>query len=140
MDKNPPLDDDEFDDEFSFDDSEFPEEEEHHEPAPAAPQPAAPSPKPAAAPSPAPVAPVTPAAQEPFSSIHDIPMTLTIEVGRVVLSADKLLNLQPGNLLDLKVALENGVIISVNGKKIGRGELMRIGDNIGVRILDLGKG
>ena len=70
-------------------------------------------------------------------SPEDLPVQLTIEVGRVRMTAGQLLSLAPGNLLDLHVAPEQGVDLVVNGKKVGRGELIRMGDLLGVRILNL---
>ncbi len=70
-------------------------------------------------------------------SPEQLPVQLTVEVGRVRMTAGELLSLTPGNLLDLHVAPEQGVDLVVNGKKVGRGELIRMGDLLGVRILNL---
>lgn len=70
-------------------------------------------------------------------SPEELPVQLTVEVGRVKMTAGELLNLSPGNLLDLHVSPEQGVDLVVNGKKVGRGELIRMGDLLGVRILNL---
>ena len=70
-------------------------------------------------------------------SSQELPVQLTVEVGRVRMTAGELLSLTPGNLLDLHVAPEQGVDLVVNGKKVGRGELIRMGDLLGVRILNL---
>lgn len=73
----------------------------------------------------------------PFSP-QTIPISLNVELGRVQISMEKLLHLEPGNLLELDFHPENGVHLVVNGKVIGKGELVRINDAIGIRILDLG--
>lgn len=70
-------------------------------------------------------------------STHDIPMTVAIEVGRIQMSMEKLLTLEPGNVLDLNVHPEDGVDLVVNGKTVGKGELVRIGEVLGVRVLEL---
>lgn len=70
-------------------------------------------------------------------STEDLPIHVTVEVGKVRMSVGSLLKLTPGNLLELNVSPEQGVDLVVNGKKIGRGELIRIGDILGVRILSL---
>lgn len=69
-------------------------------------------------------------------SPNDLDMTITVEVGRIQISVQKLVDMQPGNLLELDVHPEDGVDLVVNGKCIARGELLRIGDLLGVRILD----
>lgn len=68
----------------------------------------------------------------------DIPLTVVVEVGRLQISVQKLMELQPGNLLELDIHPENGVDLVVNSKRIAKGELLRLGDALGVRILDIG--
>lgn len=79
-----------------------------------------------------------PAPQAQAIQAGDIPLQLTVEVARVSMTVQMLMNLQPGNLLELNVHPEQGVDLVVNGKKIGRAELLKIGDVLGVRILEIG--
>lgn len=69
-------------------------------------------------------------------SINDVPLTVVVEVGRIQISLQKLMELQPGNLLDLDIHPEKGIDLVVNGIVIGKGELLKLGDSLGVRILD----
>lgn len=69
-------------------------------------------------------------------SLNEIPLNVVIEVGRMQISVQKFLDLQPGNLLELGIHPENGVDLVVNGNVIGKGELIKIGDSLGVRIID----
>lgn len=81
-----------------------------------------------------------PKRQAPESESHkleSIPLSIVVEVGRLQISMQKLMELQPGNLLELDLKPENGVDLTVNGKRIGKGELMKIGEALGVRILDI---
>lgn len=73
----------------------------------------------------------------PFKA-EDIPISVIVEVGRLQMSIQKLMDLQPGNVLELDIHPENGVDLVVNGKRIGKGELLRLGESLGVRILDIG--
>lgn len=77
----------------------------------------------------------TPAAKS-LVKPEEIPVTVTVEVGRLQVSLQKLMELQPGNILELDVHPENGVDLVVNGRCIGKGELLKLGDALGVRILD----
>lgn len=70
-------------------------------------------------------------------SIEDVPLSIVIEAGRIQMSIKKIIELQPGNLLDLNIHPETGVDLVVNGRRIAKGELLRIGDAIGVRIVEL---
>lgn len=80
---------------------------------------------------------VTQAAKTPLKP-EEIPLSIVVEVGRLQMSVQKLLELQPGNLLELDIRPEMGVDLVVNGRRIGKGELLRVGEVLGVRVLDIG--
>jgi flagellar motor switch protein FliN/FliY len=79
------------------------------------------------------------APESPMLSPKKIPVSLTIEVARLKMNLDKLLKLKPGNVLELGVQPEKGVSLVANGKCVGKGELLQIGDVIGVKITKLGE-
>lgn len=66
-------------------------------------------------------------------------ITLSIEVGYVRMTIEKLLELLPDTLLDLTIQPEQGVDISINGKQIGKGEIIKLSDLLGLRLLDIKK-
>lgn len=71
-------------------------------------------------------------------SPEELPVVLTMEIGRVELPVGQLLQLEPGNLLELNPLPLNGVDLTINGKIVGKGELIRIGDILGIRVIQLG--
>jgi type III secretion protein Q len=71
------------------------------------------------------------------TDLDDIPVKLLFELGRVELSLAEVRQLVPGALIPVPRLLEESVDISANGRRIGRGSLVRIGDNLGVRITRL---
>ncbi len=73
-----------------------------------------------------------------LASTKDIPFQIVVEVDRIKISLEKLLQLQPGNVLELEARPEKGVTLTVNGKKIARGELLKLGDVLGVKIIEVG--
>lgn len=75
---------------------------------------------------------------EKMVSAHEVPLTLSIEVARLKMNLDKLLQLKPGNLIELPVRPEQGIDIVLNGKKVARGELIKLGEALGVKILQIG--
>ncbi|MFZ0564620.1 MAG: type III secretion system cytoplasmic ring protein SctQ [Chlamydiales bacterium] len=75
--------------------------------------------------------------EKPLFNPNELPVHLTVEVGSVRMTAQELMNLTPGSLLELGISVKEGVSLLVNGKKVGRGELIRVGEAIGVRILSL---
>lgn len=66
-----------------------------------------------------------------------IPLTMKVELGQVELSAGRLTEMAPGQLLDLGLRPEQGVYCTVGGKKVASGQLVKIGEMIGVRITEL---
>lgn len=76
--------------------------------------------------------PVHPALVNPSETA----LPVVVEVARLEINLDKLLELAPGNLLDLAVHPEQGVYLTVNNKRVARGELIRVGEALCVRILE----
>src|SRR6185503_14994494 len=70
-------------------------------------------------------------------SAQDIQLSLTVEVGRLKINLDKLLQLKPGNILELPIRPEQGVDLSIGGKKMAKAELVKLGDVLGIKILHL---
>ena len=68
----------------------------------------------------------------------EVPVSLTVELGQLTISMEKLMQIEVGNLLDISLRPNNEVILTLNGKAIAKAELIRIGENLGVRILELG--
>lgn len=81
--------------------------------------------------------PVSSKKQTPVKK-EKLPISIRIEVGRIEMPVKQLLDLKPGNLLELDVTPEEGVNLVVNGKLVGKGELLQVGETLGVRVLDLG--
>ncbi|QVL58040.1 MAG: type III secretion system cytoplasmic ring protein SctQ [Simkaniaceae bacterium] len=77
--------------------------------------------------------------KEPMVSPKKVPVSLTVEVARLKMSLDKLLKLKPGNVIELGVQVEKGVNLVANGQCVGKGELLQLGDVIGVKITKLGE-
>lgn len=89
------------------------------------------------APAPGKSAPKEKAQAKPINP-DEIPLNIVVEVGRLQMTIKKLMELAPGNILELDVHPEDGVDLIVNNKCIAKGELLKIGDALGVRILEKG--
>lgn len=67
---------------------------------------------------------------------RDLPVQLDFELGRTELSVGELAGLQPGYVFALPSHLEGAnVSIRANGQAVGRGEVVAVGDTLGVRLL-----
>ncbi len=72
--------------------------------------------------------------------LGDIPMVLMVELGRVQLTADEIIRLRPGQLIELGRAPTDPVDLVVGGKLVAKGELVEIDGALGVKLLNLAKG
>lgn len=77
-------------------------------------------------------------AKEEAGSIKHVPLTITVELARVRMTLDRLMHLSPGNLLEMPLNADQQVSLSINGAKVGKGELVHLGEMLGVRILEIG--
>lgn len=71
-------------------------------------------------------------------SISDIPIKIQIEVSRFEVSLEELGRMEPGYKLPIEIN-PRIVHLTTSGKVIGKGEIIEIGDTIGVKILELYK-
>jgi len=72
------------------------------------------------------------------ASPGEIPLSVVVEVGRLQMTVQTLMDLKPGNLLELDVHPESGIDLVVNGSRVAKGELLQVGETLGVRILEMG--
>ena len=77
----------------------------------------------------------TPDASELDAALDELPLRLVCQVGSIDVTLAQLRELGPGSLLQLTTAAQDGVDLMVNGRRVGRGELVSIGDALGVRLL-----
>lgn len=68
---------------------------------------------------------------------HQIPLELKVELGHIEMSAARLTELAPGQVIDLGIRPEQGVECTVGGKRVAKGLLVKIGEMIGVRITEI---
>jgi flagellar motor switch protein FliN/FliY len=67
-----------------------------------------------------------------------IPLTVTVEVDRFRMPLEKVAQLKPGNVLEIRKSDGAGVYLTISGKRVATGELVRLGEAMGVKILRLG--
>jgi type III secretion protein Q len=81
--------------------------------------------------------PMTETAASPSldSTLDELPLKLVCQVGSVELSLAQLRELGVGSLVQLTPQMQDGVDLMVNGRRVGQGQLVKIGDGLGVRLL-----
>ena len=73
------------------------------------------------------------------SLLDDVTVAMVVELGRVMVSAADVMGLRPGQVIELSRAPGEPVDLVVDGKRIGKGELVEIDGELGVRILSLAR-
>lgn len=86
-----------------------------------------------------PLGPGAPAAQEPASLdlLLDVPLRITVELGRARMAVRDVLALQTGSVVELDRAAGQPVDVLVNDRLIAHGEVVVIEDRFGVRITEI---
>lgn len=81
------------------------------------------------------------AAGDPLSlgSLMDVPVRVTVQVGRTSMALAELMTLGPGSLIELDREAHEPVDVLVNGRVVARGEVVTIDDRYGVRITSVQK-
>ncbi len=69
--------------------------------------------------------------------VMDVPVDLTVEIGRRRLKIADILRLAPGSVLELDKASGEPLDILANGRVIARGEAVVVGDHYGVRLTEV---
>ena len=76
---------------------------------------------------------------EAAAMLADVSVPMVVEMGRVKVSASDIVGLRPGQVIELSRSPGDAVDLVVDGRRIGRGELVDIEGELGVRILDLAR-
>lgn len=84
--------------------------------------------------------PTRPTAETPSRKLElllDVPLEVSVELGRSRLSIQHLLALGPGSVVELDKLAGESLDILVNGSLIARGEAVVVNDKFGVRLTDV---
>lgn len=78
-----------------------------------------------------------PAANQGFELILDIPVKLTVELGRTKISIRNLLQLAHGSVVELDGLAGEPMDVLINGTLIAQGEVVVVNDKFGIRLTDI---
>jgi flagellar motor switch protein FliN/FliY len=78
-----------------------------------------------------------PGSSRDIEMILDIPVQMTVELGRTKLPIKGLLELAPGSVVELDGIAGEPMDIYVNGCLIAKGEVVVVNDRFGIRITDV---
>lgn len=84
--------------------------------------------------------PTTPRPREQARRLElllDVPLDVTVELGRARVSIQELLALGPGSVVELDKLAGEPLDILINNRLVARGEAVVVNDKFGVRITDI---
>ncbi|OUR60318.1 flagellar motor switch protein FliN [Colwellia sp. 39_35_sub15_T18] len=82
-------------------------------------------------------APITGDEKRKLDAILDIPVTISMEVGRSNISIRNLLQLNQGSVVELDRVAGEALDVLVNGTLIAHGEVVVVNDKFGIRLTDV---
>ncbi|TSE18591.1 Flagellar motor switch protein FliN [Tepidimonas alkaliphilus] len=82
-------------------------------------------------------APPAPAAQNDISMVLDIPVTLSVELGRTRVPIKYILQLAQGSIVELDALAGEPMDVLVNGYLIAQGEVVVVNEKFGIRLTDI---
>lgn len=82
-------------------------------------------------------APITGVEKRKLDAILDIPVTISMEVGRSHISIRNLLQLNQGSVVELDRVAGESLDVLVNGTLIAHGEVVVVNDKFGIRLTDV---
>ncbi len=72
-----------------------------------------------------------------FDMLLDIPLKITVEMGRTKMALGDLLQLGPGSVVELSKLAGEPLDVLVNGRPIARGEAVMVNEKFGIRLTDV---
>ena len=81
--------------------------------------------------------PITSEEKRKLDAILDIPVTISMEVGRSNISIRNLLQLNQGSVVELDRVAGESLDVLVNGTLIAHGEVVVVNDKFGIRLTDV---
>ncbi|NNF50998.1 MAG: flagellar motor switch protein FliN [Gammaproteobacteria bacterium] len=78
-----------------------------------------------------------PGSEKQIDVILDVPVTLSLEVGRSQINVGQLLQLSQGSVVELDRLAGEPLDVLVNGTLIAHGEIVVVNDKFGIRLTDV---
>lgn len=75
--------------------------------------------------------------KENINLIMDVPLEVTVELGRTTKSIQDILEFAPGTIIELEKIAGEPIDVLVNGKYVARGEVVVIEESFGVRVTEI---
>ncbi|MDL1977487.1 MAG: flagellar motor switch protein FliN [Deltaproteobacteria bacterium] len=78
-----------------------------------------------------------PEKERPIDFILDIPLGISVELGRTRMVVNDLLQIGPGSIIELNKSAGEPMEILINNKLVARGEVIVVNEKLAVRLTDI---
>jgi flagellar motor switch protein FliN/FliY len=75
--------------------------------------------------------------KENIELIMDVPLEVTVELGKTNKSIKEILEFAPGTIIELNKIAGEPIDVLVNGKYVAKGEVVVIEENFGIRVTEI---
>jgi type III secretion system YscQ/HrcQ family protein len=75
--------------------------------------------------------------EAPLTDADDVPVTVSFDLGQIDVPLGELRRIDEGYSFNLQKPLDGAVTMRINGRLIGKGELVEIEGSLGVRVVEL---
>jgi flagellar motor switch protein FliN/FliY len=72
-----------------------------------------------------------------IDSLMNVPVTLSVEIGKTKIPIRQLIALNKGSLVELDKLVDEPLDLLVNGTLLARGEVVVVGGSFGLRLVDI---
>lgn len=72
-----------------------------------------------------------------IDTLMNVPVTLSVEIGKRKMPIQQLISLNKGSMVELDKLVDEPLDLLVNGTLLARGEVVVLGDNFGLRLVDI---
>lgn len=72
-----------------------------------------------------------------MDTLMNVPVTLSVEIGKRKMPIQQLISLNKGSMVELDKLVDEPLDLLVNGTLLARGEVVVLGENFGLRLVDI---
>lgn len=79
----------------------------------------------------------SPLQKNSLEMLYDVPLEISVELGRTLMSIGEILRLAPGSVIELDKLAGEPLDLLVNGKLVAKGEIVVVDENFAVKITEI---
>jgi flagellar motor switch protein FliN/FliY len=77
--------------------------------------------------------------KQDFKALNEVPLKVSAVLGEIKMTVEEVLKLTQGNVIELGQKVGEPINIHVNDKIIAKGEIVVVGEKIGIKLTEIAK-